>query len=61
MNVSSAQQVLAAHTYELCHTAFICMKYKRYKNVRAVQALGREARVLDGIFESLNWTLLIGY
>jgi len=29
VNVSSAQQFLVAHTYKLCHTAFICMKYKR--------------------------------
>jgi len=30
-NVSSAQHVLVAHTYELFHTAFICMKYEWYK------------------------------
>ena len=29
MLVSSAQQFLVAHTYKLCHTAFICTKYKR--------------------------------
>ena len=41
MNLSSAQQV---HTYKLCHTAFICMKYKRWKNVRALHVFGRAAR-----------------
>jgi len=34
VNASSAQQFLAAHTYKLCHTAFICMKYERLKRLR---------------------------
>ena len=42
VNVSSAQQFLIAHTYKLCHTEFICIKYKRWTNVRALYVFGRE-------------------
>ena len=28
VNVSNGSKFSIAHTYKLCHTAFICMKYK---------------------------------
>jgi len=46
--------VLQPHTYKLCHTAFICINYKMWKErVRPLQAFGREARVRDRIFAPL--------
>ena len=45
MSVSSAQQFLIAHTHELCHTAFICMKYERWKKRSRTPSFWSRTRV----------------